>query len=105
MVQWCEQQGRRWAFTLSNAGAIYTESRNDLGQLDEVDWEAVSATDFRDAQVKEGKQAEFLLHGFFPWYLVRRIGVIDATVYGKVVRILQNETHRPVVEVLRDWYF
>ena len=105
VVQWGVQQGRRWAYTLSNAGAYYTEFRNNLGQLDEVDWAAVAATDFRDAQVKEGKQAEFLLQEFFPWHLVRRIGVIDATVYGQVVRALQGATHRPAVEVRREWYF
>ena len=83
VVQWGAQQGRRWAFSLSNAGAYYTEFRKDLGQLDEIDWAAVAAADFRSSQVKEGKQAEFLLHEFFPWHLVRRIGVMDATVYGK----------------------
>lgn len=105
VVQWGEQQGRRWAYTLSNAGAYYTEFRDDLGQLDAVDWAAVASSDFRDAQVKEGKQAEFLLHEFFPWHLVRRIGVIDATVYGQVVRAVQGTTHRPAVEVRREWYF
>jgi hypothetical protein len=99
------QQGKRWAFTLSNAGANYTEFRNDLVQLDEVDWAAVANNSFSDAQVKEGKQAAFLLHEFFPWHLVRRIGVIDATVYGKVVNATQNATHRPTVEVRREWYF
>ena len=64
---------------------------------------AVAAPDFRDSQVKEGKQAEFLLHEFFPWHLVRRIGVFDATVYGKVVNAAQNATHRPAVEVRREW--
>ena len=105
VVQWGAQNGRRWAFTLSNAGAYYTEFRNNFAQLGEVDWEAVAAGDFRDAQVKEGKQAEFLLHEFFPWHLVRRIGVMDATVYGKVANILQNATHRPALEVRREWYF
>ena len=105
VVQWGVLQGRRWAFTLSNAGANYTEFRNDLGQLDEVDWAAVASGDFRDAQVKEGKQAEFLLHEFFPWHLVRCIGVMDATVYGKVVNATQNATHRPAVKVQREWYF
>ncbi|CAH1072449.1 type II toxin-antitoxin system toxin DNA ADP-ribosyl transferase DarT [Candidatus Nitrotoga sp. 1052] len=105
VVQWGIQQGRRWAFTLSNAGAFYTEFRNDLGQLNEVDWAAVAAPDFRDAQVKEGKQAEFLLQEFFPWHLVRRIGVFDATVYGKVTNATQNAAHRPAVEVRREWYF
>ena len=105
VVQWGVQQRRRWAFTLSNAGANYTEFRKELGQLDEGDWAAVAAPDFRDAQVKEGKQAEFLLLEFFPWHLVRRIGVFDATVYGKGVNAAQNTTHRPVVEVRREWYF
>jgi len=105
VVQWGVQQGRRWAFSLSNAGAYYTEFRKDLGQLDEIDWAAVAAADFRNSQVKEGKQAEFLLHEFFPWHLVRRIGVMDATVYGKVVNATQNATHRPVVEVRREWYY
>ena len=105
VVQWGAQNGRRWAFTLSNAGAYYTEFRNNFVQLGEVDWEAVAAGDFRDAQVKEGKQAEFLLHEFFPWHLVRRIGVIDDTVYGKVANILQNATHHPALEVRREWYF
>lgn len=105
VVQWGVRQRCRWAFTLSNAGAFYTEFRNDLGQLDEVDWAAVAAPDFRDAQVKECKQAEFLLQGFFPWHLVRRIGVFDATVYGKVTNATQNAAHRPAVEVRREWYF
>lgn len=102
---WAAANGKRWAFSLSNAGAYYTEFRDRLDQLNEVDWEAVAATDFRDSQVKEGKQAEFLAQDFFPWQLVRRIGVIDALVYGKVVRALSGTPQRPAVEVHRDWYF
>jgi hypothetical protein len=33
VVRWEQQQGLRWAFTLSNAGAYYFEDRCDLGQL------------------------------------------------------------------------
>ena len=104
-VAWAEATGRRWAFTLSNAGAVYTEFRNRLDQLDEVDWAAVASTDFRDAQVKEGKQAEFLIRDFFPWHLVRRIGAIDAGVYGQALRALEGAAHRPAVEVRREWYY
>jgi hypothetical protein len=104
-MAWAEAQGRRWAFSLSNAGAVYTEFRNRLDQLDEVDWTAVAATDFRDAQVKEGKQAEFLVQDFFPWHLVRRIGVIDAGIYGQVLHAVSGAAHRPAVEVRREWYF
>ncbi len=59
-----------------------SEFRHRLDQLGEVNWTAVAATDFRDAAVKEGKQAEFLLHGFFAWRLVRRVGVLSRPVYA-----------------------
>lgn len=75
VVAWADASGRRWAFTLSNAGAYYTQFRSRIDQLDEVNWPAVAATDFRAAEVKEAKQAEFLVHHLFPWQLVRRIGV------------------------------
>jgi hypothetical protein len=38
VVAWADAQPRRWAFTLSNAGARYFEDRSDLGQLGEIDW-------------------------------------------------------------------
>jgi len=104
-IEWANGADRRWAFTLSNAGAYYTEFRNCLDQLDEVDWEAVAARDFHDRQVKEGKQAEFLVYEFFPWHLVRRIGVCSSSVQKQILRALAGTTHRPVVEVLPDWYF
>jgi hypothetical protein len=104
-VAWADGEGRRWAFSLSNAGALYTEFRNRLDQLGEVAWEAVASTDFRSQQVKEGKQAEFLVRDFFPWSLVRRIGVQSASVLALVARALSGSAHRPVVEVRRDWYY
>ena len=75
VVQWAEANGRRWAFSLSNAGAFYTQFRARLDQLGEINWDAVAATDFRPADVKEAKQAEFLVEHSFPWHLVERIGV------------------------------
>jgi ssDNA thymidine ADP-ribosyltransferase DarT-like protein len=44
VVAWADGSGRRWAFSLSNARAAYTEFRKDLANLDEVDWTAVAAT-------------------------------------------------------------
>lgn len=104
-IAWAQAQRRRWAFSLSNAGAVYTEFRNALTQIDEVDWAAVEARDFRDPNVKEGKQAEFLLHGFFPWTLVRRVGACSDTVQRQALRALGGSGHRPPVEVCRAWYF
>lgn len=104
-VAWADAGGRRWAFTLSNAGAAYTEFRKDLAQLGEVDWAAVANSDFRSQEVKEGKQAEFLIHERFPWELVRRVGVRSESVRQEVLTAIDPADHRPPVVVRPDWYF
>ena len=98
-----EAQGLRWAFTMGNAGSYYFEDRNDLNQLDEIDWNAVGARDWRG--YKEGKQAEFLIEREFPWDLVSRIGVRSRTTYDQVLTVLQGLAHKPVVEMKAEWYY
>lgn len=102
-VAWANERNRRWAFTLSNAGARYFEDRADLDYLGEIDWDAVQAQDWR--QCKEGKQAEFLIEEGFPWQLVERIGVSSRRVYPEVMNTLPAQGHRPLVELRPDWYY
>lgn len=66
---------------------------------------AVAASDFRDSAVKDGKQAEFLVHERFPWELVEKIGVMDSAVFKRVQTIIADAKHRPAVCVERGWYF
>ena len=66
VVRWANGEGRRWAFSLSNAGAAYAEFRREWQDFREVNWAAVRNNQFTDSQVKEGKQAEFLVHDLFP---------------------------------------
>lgn len=105
VVAWADAWSCRWAFSLSNAGATYTEFRDSVEHLGEVDWDAVAATDFRAPATKEGKQAEFLLHDFAPWSLVGRIGVISSRMRQRVARVLSGAEHRPEVVVMPGWYF
>lgn len=102
-VAWANNQGMRWAFTLSNAGAYYFEDRCDLAQLGEIDWNAVQARDWR--QCKEGKQAEFLIERQFPWELISRIGVCSQRIFGQVTTALQAAAHKPRIEIKSDWYY
>ena len=95
VANWGDVNGRRWAFTLSNAGARYAEFRSRLDQLGEIDWNAVASTDFRSQAVKEGKQAEFLVHGFVPWGLVARIGVHSQGIAPRVAAAIYSAGHRP----------
>ena len=102
-VAWAEEHDQRWAFTLSNAGSNYFEDRCDLTQLDEIEWDAVKATDWQQRQ--DGKQAEFLIEQQFPLELVSRIGVLSTRVGNQVSAALQATAHRPPIEVRPYWYY
>lgn len=104
-IEWANTSGRRWAFSLSNAGAAYTEFRSASDRLNEVNWPAVAATDWRDPETKEDKQAEFLVRGFFPWELIERIGVRMVTTQKQVLAVLNSAVQQPPVEVRLDWYY
>jgi hypothetical protein len=105
VVEWAEANERRWAFSLSNAGAVYTQFRTGVDRLGDINWNAVSASDFRPADIKEGKQAEFLVHQSFPWDLVEKIGIHSEGIATKVSAAIQGAAHRPQIEVKRGWYY
>jgi hypothetical protein len=105
VVDWANAYCKRWAFTLSNAGARFFEDRADLAHLDEVNWEAVQANDFRDSDVKEGKQAEFLVENCVPWTLVEEIGMHRTAPMGRIEADLTGQPHRPARVIRPEWYY
>lgn len=104
-VAWADAQGTRWAFSLSNAGAYYTEFRSRLDQLDQVNWPAVAARQWNHPDKRDSKQAEFLVHSFFPWHLIEYIGVHSTEMTQHVVQILQTAQHQPPVARQPGWYY
>lgn len=105
VVAWAGTNNRRWAFSLSNAGAVYAEFRSDINDLSVLDWNAIASPDFRSADIKEKKQAEFLFKDSFPWQMVEHIGVYSVRYERQVRDILLNASHKPVVSVRQNWYF
>ena len=104
-IRWAEERGREWAFSLSNAGAYYTEFRSQAAHLDQLNWEAIAARDFRAPEIKEGKQAEFLMHEGFPLDLIERVGVHSDAIAGRALRAFGSRARKPTIEVRQDWYF
>ena len=104
-VAWADSKGVRWAFSNGNAGAFVTRFYSDLSDLDQVDWPAVEATNWRDPAVKERKQAEFLLYEAFPWQLVEKIGVLNEGTATQVNQAIAGAGHQPVVRVKPGWYY
>ncbi len=104
-LEWAKGHRVCWAFSDRNAGTPLAKFYNSLDDLDEINWQAVAATDFRGMMVKEGKQAEFLMYESFPWELVEVIGVRDATVVNTVRRAISQTGHQPPVQVKPQWYY
>jgi len=105
VIAWANGIGRRWAFSLSNASARYAQFRRDADQLDQIHWAAVAANDWQAPEIKEGKQAEFLVHGSFPWTLVTRIGVASAGIRNRVLAAIDGASHQPRVGTAPAWYY
>lgn len=105
VVAWADERDRRWAFSLSNAGAYYAECRCNVAELNQINWPAVANPDFRSQEVSEAKQAELLMHEEFPWSLISRIGVINADMKPKAEAALAAADHKPAVEIQRSWYY
>lgn len=105
VVDWADAEGRRYAFTKGNAGTRYTEFFDEITRIGELNWGAIEARDWRDPDVKEGKQAEFLVERSFPWRLVELVGVIGPREAEAVVAATRRAAHQPTVEVKPAWYY
>lgn len=104
-IEWAESNQKKWAFSDKNAGAYLAEFYSSVDNIDKINWQAVESRDFKDSQVKEGKQAEFLLYDFMPWSLVEKIGVYNAEIQQQVIEMLDQTEHKPIISIEKSWYF
>lgn len=103
VIDWAAGQRLRWVFTTSNAGSRYFLDYAERGKLREINWDAVNATDWKN--VREEKQAEFLVETRVEWSLVDRIGVYNESVKQRTKLLLTGQPHCPAVEALPQWYY
>lgn len=104
-IEWAERHQLRWAFTDSNAGSRYFNDYASLEDLNKIDWKAVQAIQWNMREIKEKKQAEFLLESRFPLELVEEIGVFSYMQQRQVKEMVQAIHHQPQIEVRRGWYY
>lgn len=97
--------GRPWLFTDRHADLGYANQYDIVDKLGEVDWAVMPERYWSDAEVKEKRQAEFLVHDWCPWEAVEVIGVIDQDIAGRAEAAIVGAGHKPRVEVHRDWYY
>ncbi len=102
-------RGLRYCFTDGHAAMDISGFYVELGDLSKIDWVIMHARYWNDTN-QDGdrsrrRQAEFLVHGTFPWDLITEIGVISSKVAALVTAALAGSTHQPTVAVHRDWYY
>ena len=63
------------------------------------------SSDFTNSQIKEGKQAEFLIQDYMPFSLIEKIGVINSDMHQQVLQIINGSAITPQIDIERNWYF
>lgn len=95
--------GRAWAFTDRHAELAHALHYDDLAKLSEVPWHVMGEQYW--SAVKEERQAEFLVHEFFPWTAVAEVEVMTPGAAQRVQMALAAAQHRPAVTIHREWYY
>jgi hypothetical protein len=95
--------GRAWAFTDRHAELAHALHFDDLAKLSEVPWHVMGLQYW--SEVKEERQAEFLVREFFPWTAVADVAVMTPGAAQCVQSALAAAQHRPAVTIHREWYY
>lgn len=97
--------GRPWFFTDRHADLGYANQFDTPDKLNEVDWSVMPLKYWSESEVKEKRQAEFLVHEWCPWEAIESIGVMDRAMATRVEAAIAGAGHRPRVEMHSDWYY
>ena len=99
--------GRPFFFTDRHADLGYARQFDDQSQLaQEVDWVVMPVRQWGgDQELKEKRQAEFLVHDWCPWISIHAIGVMDQQMLETLTTLIAEGEHKPGLAVRRDWYY
>lgn len=94
-------------FTDRHADLGYAQQVDDLARLDSiVDFHAMKEKYWgSNHEIKEKRQAEFLVHNSCPWSAIEAIGVHNSEIASKVQKALENAKHKPQIIIRPTWYY
>jgi hypothetical protein len=99
--------GLAWVFTEGHAVMDYTDFFDDFADLDKIDWPLMASRYWFDSDEYPDRcrrrQAEFLVHKFFPWKLFSEIGVYNTAIAQKTNQILAGRNIP--VSIKGAWYY
>lgn len=97
-------------FTDRNAVLSHARFEDNPGMLPGlIDWPLMAAQYWNntpeDLERRERRMAEFLVHQFVPWALVRQVAVYDDVNLRYVQTVFDGQQATPAISVQRDWFF
>jgi ssDNA thymidine ADP-ribosyltransferase, DarT len=101
-------------FVFTNGHPIMKTSRfyQDVSELEQVRWDVMESRYWNDTlefpNRKQVRQAEFLVHDFFPWECVQFLAVRLNTTKNDVQLVLTYTSERVFnkpIQVKNEWYF
>lgn len=108
-VEQVEATGCTFCFTDGHADMAISKYYRNPEHLSLLDWPLMKSRYWNDTiednDRKRRRQAEFLVHSFFPLALVQEIGVFDNDYRNLVTKILDRMGHNIPIKVWNGWYF
>lgn len=104
-----EAERLQYCFTDGHAAMAVTDFYQAPADLAKLDWNVIKAkywapTDDDKDRVRR-KQAEFLVRNYVPWSCIKRIGVQNDDVLGRVVDMLEGLAGAPIAKCVPNWYY
>ena len=110
-AQKVQEYGSAFVFTDGHASMAFSGFYENLQDLNRVDWEVMSSRYWNDTPEdndrKRRRQAEFLVHGSFPWDLVESIAVTNTKMKTRIEKLFADKftwLEKPVL-IEREWYY
>ncbi len=108
-VQLISNKGLDFVFTDGHARMKISKFFDDLASLPAVDWNIMKNNYWYDTDDdgdrKRRRQAEFLVHNFFPLALVKEIYVINSVVEAQVQADLSSQGCSINTFIRKEWYY
>lgn len=106
VVSWADREIVKWTFTDRNASTGYAQFYTTVLDLAKLNWQAIRCPDFRQSEIKDAKQAEFLVYQGIPVNLITRIGVCNDVICDRVKTIWSKSGYNLVdITTLKEWYY
>lgn len=106
------QSDLKWCFTDANAACEIAKFYNNPEDFDKLDWSAIEKDRWgkrdnpNDPNLIERKQAEFLVHSFFPWKYIKGIAVHDEAILERLQKLLSPEDLQRIRTCVQNrWYY